>query len=57
MDKPISGDEYQQIKKERKNFIVRCEAELKELSQRVNEDLYTEGFADFAVDNLKKTRF
>jgi site-specific DNA recombinase len=51
--KSITSDEYQQIRKECENAIFRLEAELKELSQRVDEDLDIEGLADLAVDNLK----
>lgn len=53
INKSITGEEYQQIRKECENAISRCEAELKELSQQVNEDLDIEGLADLAVDNLK----
>jgi site-specific DNA recombinase len=54
INKSISADEYQQIKKECENAIVRCEAELKELSQTVDQELDIEGLADLAVNNLKK---
>lgn len=53
INKSISGDEYQRIRKECENTIARCEAELKELTQQINEDLDIEGLADLAVDNLK----
>lgn len=53
INKSISADEYQQIKKECENAIVRCEAELKELSQTVDQELDIEGLADLAVNNLK----
>ncbi|KIA92283.1 hypothetical protein OC25_17785 [Pedobacter kyungheensis] len=49
----ISTEEYQQIKKECENAILRFEAELKELSQQVNQDLDIEDLADLALINLK----
>ena len=49
----ISTEEYQQIKKECENAILRLEAELKELSQQVDQDLDIEGLADLVVINLK----
>jgi len=53
LSKVISGAEYQQIKNECENTIARCEADLKEVSQRVDEDLDIEGLASLAVENLK----
>lgn len=53
INKSISGDEYQQIKKQCENTIARCEAELRELGERMEEDLDIEGLADLAADNLK----
>jgi site-specific DNA recombinase len=52
INKSIEANEYQQIKKECENAIVRCEAELKELSQKVDQELDIEGLADLAVNNL-----
>lgn len=45
--------DYQQIKKECGNNILKYEAELKELSQQVDQDLDIEGLADLAAINLK----
>ncbi|MEQ7800049.1 recombinase family protein [Pedobacter sp. ASV1-7] len=50
----ISGKEYQEIKKECDDKIVRAEAELKQLNNRDTEDLDIEGLADLATKNLQK---
>ena len=49
----ISTEEYQQIKREYENAILRLEAELKEISQLVDQHLDIEDLADLALINLK----
>lgn len=50
----ISGQEYQNIKAECENLIVRAEAELKRLNEETSEDLDIEGLATLATSNLQK---
>jgi site-specific DNA recombinase len=52
ISKSISSEEYRKIRKESENTIAICEAELKELNQRINQDLDIAGLADLAVANL-----
>ena len=53
INKTISDEEYQQIKKECENAILRHEAELKEISEQADDDLNIEGLAELAAINLK----
>lgn len=54
LNEVITGVEYKQIKKECENTIARCEAELQELNDRVDQDLDIEGLAALATENFKK---
>lgn len=53
INKTISDEGYQQIKKECENAIFWHEVELKEISEQADDDLNIEGLAELAAINLK----